>query len=350
VRRQAFGVLTFIAILVATNLMFSKAWASTFSAFELSTVGAMSTRIVVTAEDSIWFIETNANRIGKVLQDEKRVVEYTIPTMKSIPSDLVVTGSGMVWFTEQDANQLGMFDPVSLAFKEYDIPTFASLPFRIAWDGADSIWFTEHYGNKLGRFNIRTETFTEFSIPTANSRPSGIVVDREGHIWFLQMQGNKLARLNPDDGSFAEYDLPTPFSVTSDLVIDKSGRLWFAARSRQELNFFDISKKSFESFPIPGGGVIDGLAVDGVDRIHFTLGRNGKMGVFNPANKAGSKAIKKASNKSVKHGFTIYDALTGDSRPFGVGVDSDGNIWYTDVAKNVLVKVKGEVVSQLLNR
>lgn len=307
-----------------------------FRAFDLSVPGALPTRLIVTPSGEIWFVMTNANRIGRIQPDLEQITEYEIPTKQSTPTDLLVDGAGLIWFVEQDANQLGRMDPKTLEFKEYNIPTFNSLPARMVWDGAGAIWFTEHYSNQLGRFDMSSATFQEFPIPTPDSRPSGITMDREGRVWFVETNGNKLGCMTPKNGrfTFEEYALPTAFSVPRDLVADNQGLLWLAARSHQELLSFDVTKHTFETYRLPGGGVIEGLATDKSGRLLYSLGRTGKMGMFDTAKKV----------------FTAFDSMSNNSRPFGVEVDAKGNIWYTDIAKNSLVKGNGESVSQLLNR
>lgn len=332
--KRAGAILALCALLLV-------AWAAEatntlFHVFDLANLGALPTRMVVTPKDEVWFVQTNANRIGKIEPNKEGITEFIIPTKQSAPTDLVMDQAGLIWFIEQDANQLGRFNPKTLEFKEFNIPTFNSLPFHLVLDGQGAIWFTEHYSNQLGRFDIQTETFREFLIPTPDSRPSGLVVDQKGRIWFLETNGNKVTSLDLTDGrfEFQEHPLPTDFSVPRDLVLDTKGKLWFGARSHQELLSFDVNRHEFESFRIPGGGVIESLVVDESERILYSLGRTGKIGIFDTVNKK----------------FTVFDALSNNSRPFGVDVDTKGNIWYTDIAKNSLVQMKGEAVSHLLNR
>lgn len=330
------------ALIVSILVMPTSLWAMAIQPYEIPTAYSLPSRIAVDADDTLWFVESNSNKIGRFQlgagagkgPDKGTFREFVVPTKASEPSDVVVDAGGVIWFTEKDANQLGRFDPVSEKFKEFDIPTFSSLPLRIAIGQRGHLWFTEFYGNKVGRFNTETETFTEYPLPTPESQPSGIVVDQQGIVWFLETRGNKLGRLHPESGAVEEFELPTPFSTPKDITVDQTGVLWFGARSRQRLLSFDPQHKRFKEFTIPGGGVIESLAVYGGGNILFTLGRSGKLAIFNVQ----------------REEFIAFDALAGESRPFGVLVDSKGNIWFSDLGKNTLVKVDRDAVSQLLIR
>jgi streptogramin lyase len=94
------------------------------------------------------------------------------------------------------------------------------------------------------------------------------------------------------------------------------------------------AKGQFSTFPLPEGGAIDALTVDGAGKVVFTIGHVGKLGLFDPGRGA----------------FITFDGLPGGSRPAGVVVDAKGSIWFTDLVKNSLVKVDGEAVSQLWTR
>ena len=248
-----------------------------------------------------------------------------------MPADITVSQTGKVWFTEQDSNQLAVFCPDSLSFKEYDIPTIDSSPYKIAIDDKGRVWFTEFYGNKIGLFDPLQEVFREYPIPTPSSRPAGISVDRHGYVWFIETQGNKLGRLDPENGSIREYDLPTAFEVPTDIVIDNSGAIWFGGRKGHSLMVFYPRKEKFDTFPIPNRGVIEGLATGLDGDIFFTFRTSNKIGGYN----------------TIRKEFLEIRVEMGKSRPNGIGVDSGGNIWFADTAKNALYQLDGDTVARL---
>ncbi|MBT4519178.1 MAG: hypothetical protein HOC23_04165 [Halieaceae bacterium] len=299
--------------------------------FEIPTAYSATSRLVA-GDDTIWFVEHNTNKIGAFNKTSSVFREFDIPTRSSQPSDITLGPDGSVWYTQQDANQIGHFDPTTETFREYDIPTVNSLPSRIVMDQAGNLWFTEHYGNRLTRFAPASETFTEFEIPTASSRPSGVAVDAAGRVWFLETQGNKLGRFNPVDESFVEIALPGAFEVPVELVIDPSGTLWFGGRRGARLIAYDPGREQFDVHDIPGGGVIGGLTVDRAGNILFALENNGKIGLFDPQSKA----------------FKIVKAVLGESKPYDIETDDQGNIWFADMKRNALCRLDGLVMSLLV--
>ena len=59
---------------------------------------------------SVWFLETNANKIGRYAPSGQ-ITENAIPTPKSGLGALALAPIGSVWFTESKANKLGHLAP-----------------------------------------------------------------------------------------------------------------------------------------------------------------------------------------------------------------------------------------------
>ena len=311
----------------------SPSWgADTFKFYKMPTAYTLPTRIAVDKKtDTVWFIESNLNKIGRFQPAKGIFSEHAIPTPSSAPSDITVSNTGKLWLVESNSNQIGVLDPVSLTFKEYDIPTIASDPGRITSDFRGNIWFTEFYGNKIGMFDPRKEVFREYPIPTPASRPFGIVVDKNGVVWFLETEGNKLARLNPQDGAILEFSLPNPHETPRDLVIDGAGVLWFGGHIGRNLMAFKPATKKFRIFTLPNRGAVQSLTI-GVDgKIYCTLLTSGKIAIFNPATSE----------------FLELDVGVGKSKPNGIAADSRGDIWFVDKDKDTLINLDTKIATKL---
>ena len=307
--------------IVLGSLLCSSSWGADISkSFETPTAYTLPTRIAIDKTDTIWFIESNLNKIGRFQPAKGVFSEYLIPTPSSAPTDLTISNTGKIWFTESDSDQLGVLDPVSLAFKEYNIPTIQSMPSRIAADIHGNIWFTEFYGNKVGVFDPRKEEFKEYPIPTPASRPSGIVVDKKGIVWFLETESNKLARLNPKDGVIHEFELPTPRQASREIVIDGSGVLWIGVNVGRDLMVFNPATKKFRSFVLPNNSVIESMTVAANGKIFCTLKTSSKIAVFDP----------KTST------FIELDVGTSKSKP--KGIDTLEPAQEKEVVRNMLIR------------
>lgn len=337
--RTAFAGAAVMAVFFAASLG-ATAGAAGFETYDVPSAHALPTRLAVdTGGDTgggaesgtVWFVESNTNKIGKFQPGSGTFTEYDIPTRSSFPSDITVDPSGKVWFTEQDANQLGSFDPVSRSFQEFDIPTIDSLPRRLVSDRRGNIWFTEFYGGKVAKFDPRTGTFEEYPVPTPDSRPTGIAIDGAGRVWFVETQGNKLGVVDPENGAIREFDMPAPLMVPEEIVVDASGVIWFSARRVSELVSFDPSTEHFQTFALPNRAVPQDLAVDGRGNVVFPLTGTGKLGLF----------------KIATGRFLELRLSLGDSRLNGVDIDAEGNLWVTDIGNNTLIVMEAGGVSGL---
>ena len=339
------------------SFLCSSSWgADTIKSFKTPTAFTLPTRIAIDKTDTVWFIESNLNKIGRFHPAKGVFSEHNIPTPSSAPTDITISNTGKLWLTESNSNQIGVLDPVSLAFKEYDIPTIASEPSRIASDPRGNIWFTEFYGNKIGMFDPRKEVFREYPVPTPASRPSGIVVDKKGIVWFLETEGNKLARLNPQDGAIQEFDLPRSHETPRDIAIDGTGALWFGGHIGRNLMTFNPVTKKFKTFLMPSNGAIEGLTA-GIDgKIFCTLLTSNKIAVFNPVTSAFLEldVIGFTMQQNKQDRKPVTSALSGSdesaskkSKPNGIAADSRGDIWFTDTDKDTLIKLDKSVVAKL---
>ena len=318
--------------MILGSLLCSPSWGDdVFKSFKMPTAYTLPTKIAIDKAGTVWFIESNLNKIGRFQPAKGIFSEHNIPTPQSATTDITISSTGKLWLAESDSNQLGVLDPVSLTFKEYDVPTIASMPSKIASDSKGNIWFTEFYGNNIGMFDPRKEVFREYPVPTPDSRPSGIVVDKKGIVWFLQTEGNKLARLNPQDGAFQEFKLPVANETPRDLAIDKSGTLWFGGHIGRNLMTFNPTTKKFKTFLMPSNGAIEGLTTGLDGKIFCTLLTSSKIAVFDP----------------VTSTFLELDVGVGKSKPNGIGTDSKGDVWFVDMDKNALIKLNTGMAKKL---
>jgi virginiamycin B lyase len=79
---------------------------------------------------------------------------YTLSQPSAWPYGITSGPDGNLWFIEANANQIGKITP-SGAITEYPIPTVNSMPRGIT--GPDgNLWFVESAGNKIAKLEIVT--------------------------------------------------------------------------------------------------------------------------------------------------------------------------------------------------
>ena len=125
----------------------------------------------------------------------------------------------------------------------------------------------------------------EYPMRDASSVPNAIAVDSSGNVWFTLMNISSLAELNPSNGLVHQYRIPTGANngTTSwGMVIDNSrGLVWFTEQATNSVWSFDMNT----------------------------------------------------------HHFTRYDLKTQHGFPFGVTLDNQGNIWFTEFFGNKIGEI-----------
>jgi virginiamycin B lyase len=237
--------------------------------------------------------------------DSNLIQNYNEPSGYSSPLFVAVDKNGNVWFTEPETDAIGEFNVQSQNWNQWLLKR-GSDPFDLLFDNAGNLWFTENGSNKIGFFNTQTDQVVENAIPTPNSEPYGLVMDPSGTIWFTENAPN-IGQI----GSFA----PTSTGVVK-ITEHAAGVL------RPHL-----------------------IAADRAGNIWYTAGFQGDIGEFNP--RSGNSTV-----FVVYHGVCVSPANCTGTHISGIGVDSKGNIWFTDsLSQRVgyLVPSTGQVVAQTIH-
>ncbi|MGH7829889.1 MAG: virginiamycin B lyase family protein [Candidatus Binatia bacterium] len=206
---------------------------------------------------------------------------------------VTVSGSGEKLYAN-GADSFVSFRPgareIKGKFTVYDLPLDYAAPHCLAADSQGNIWYVAIGANRVGRFDPEKKEFTEYLIPTPESQPHGITVDRDGIAWFTEAGKDKIGRLDPKSGMITEY-------------------------------------------PVPPGGKREG-ARGGVGRIHTPM--MGKDGYLYATNEWLSTIVK----LDPKSGQTWeFSTDTKRSRPYGIQVDLDGNVWFAAVGSEFVGKL-----------
>ncbi|MHB8567161.1 MAG: Vgb family protein [Nitrososphaerales archaeon] len=126
---------------------------------------------------------------------------------------------------------------------------------------------------------------TEFPTQTNETAPNSIAVDSQGSVWFTLQNESILAKLIPGNGTIDEYPLP-------------------GAKS--------------------SGSVTWGIAIDSArNLVWFTEQVSNAVWSFNMIN----------------YKFTEYSLKTPAAFPFGLTIDKQGNVWFTEIFGNKLGEI-----------
>jgi virginiamycin B lyase len=130
--------------------------------------------------------------------------------------------------------------PVKVSMQAWPAATPGSRPHDplAARDG--SLWYSGQMVNKLGRVDPKTGAVKEFPLKTAHSGPHGLVEDASGNIWYTGNTGALVGKLNPKTGEVTEYKMPDPEAKDPHtLIFDKGGILWFTVQNANRIGRLD---------------------------------------------------------------------------------------------------------------
>jgi virginiamycin B lyase len=192
---------------------------------------------------SVYFIESNANTIGRLAPQTNTITEWPIVLNSSTSSTgnnpltkdnsryfdslNVDPSSGSVYFIESNANTIGRLAPQTNTITEWAIRSNSTTLDSIAlgFGGSNDIYFADSGSNTIGRLNVNTNTITEWNIPTPNSLPSSIKFDGStGNVYFIESNANTIGRLVPFSGEFTEWKLQ---EKPSSIEIDSAGNIHY---------------------------------------------------------------------------------------------------------------------------
>ena len=146
-----------------------------------------------------------------------------------------------------------------------------------------NVWFTERSSpNRIGMVDPRTGEVTDYVLPDPEADPHGLTVDTFGDVWWAETDGWHLGRLNPETGEMVRYSMdPTGGDIVGrghTPVTDSKQNIWFTTRD---------------------------FILDGVEDDQDGIGKwDRESGLM-----------------------SLYMEPTPDSRPYGIAVDANDNIW-----------------------
>jgi len=252
------------------------------------------------------------------------ITEYPIPTPNSLPFSIATGPDGAIWFIEYNANQLGRIDPTTDVITEYPIPTPNSGVAWITTGPDEKLWFTELDANKIGWIDPTTHVITEHPIPTPNSDPWSITRGPDGALWFNECGPNNIARIDPTTHAIKEYPAD---GVCSGMTSGPDGALWFIAShgaQHPQIGRFDLTTHVVTEYLVPTPNSNPGNITNGPDgALWFTEFNANQIGRIDPTT----------------HVVTEYAIPTPNSGPAWITTGPDENLWFTEAYGNKIGKI-----------
>lgn len=225
--------------------------------------GALPHSVNVDAQGGVWYMGNGNGTIGRFDPATGQAREYRMPDPNARdPHTAEFDRNGIMWFTLQQSNMIGRFDPRTGAVRLATVQRPRARPYGIKIDASGAPWVACNGSNCIVRVEPQTMALTEIDLPHEDTTVRRLDIAGDGMIWYVNSGRGKLGRYNPQNGEISEWDSPSgpdshPYAIA---VID--GIVWYneSGVRPDALVRFDPRTETFQSWPIPGGGLYGGIA------------------------------------------------------------------------------------------
>jgi virginiamycin B lyase len=193
----------------------------------------------------VW--STAGTRIVGLNIETKQFVAYDIPhwvETKQNPGayGIDVAGDGRVWFVEREANKIGRLDPATGKIDEFRTPG-TDVPRRMGTDWDGNLWIGFHETGKLVKVDQKTGQMTYYQPPTENNGANHAVADSKHKvIWVTLQTADRIARFDPKTETWTEFSLPIVESDARRIELDPTNpnRIWWSGDTSSHLGYIEV--------------------------------------------------------------------------------------------------------------
>lgn len=158
----------------------------------------------------------------------------------------------------------------------------------------------------------------EYPLRLSSSIPNAIGVDSSGHVWFTLMNRSSLAELDPSTGVIHQYRIPTHMNggtTTWGIAIDNSrGLVWFTEQATNSIWSFNMQTHKFTRYEMSTPNCFPfGITLDSQENVWFTELFGNKIGEITTGGNLTEIPIPRQ----------------GYLEPSGITVGPAGKIWFT---------------------
>jgi copper transport protein len=243
---------------------------------------------------SIWVGDTLPGS-SRIWQLDMSTGNYTAHSIKgaNLITQTALSPGGSLWYIDPLNETLGVYDPEDKSGMQYAIPEKGVLS-GLAMDNNGNLWVPVIQANKIVKFDAASEKFSSYDIPTAESLPVGISVDQQGNLWLAEAIG-KIAKIDPATGNITEYApssqrqaLADPTAVFAD---PKSSVIYISEHTGHTITAFNPLLGTFRRYStVNEGGLPFGMAMDSYGNLWYAQHQIDRIAVIDPRTGAGTEA------------------------------------------------------------
>ena len=177
------------------------------------------------------------------------------------PHTLIFNKQGIAFFTLQNSNMVGRLNPETGDIKLITSPVPNSKPYGIKVAADGSIWWACNGAPCLFKMDPATMELKEYKLPLGGTTVRRLDIGEDGMIWYVNSGKGRIGRLDPKTGQATEWDSPSGPKSHPYAIVVMNGGVWYneSGVRPDPLVRFDIKTETFQSWPIPSGGIYAGI-------------------------------------------------------------------------------------------
>ena len=140
--------------------------------------------VAVAADGTVWATLQGGNQLLRI-PPEGAGATIELPSAGVVPTDVAVGNDDSVWFLQFRANRIGRFKDGRFSDFLVAKENAGLSGLAVAADGA--VWFGMVRGSSLGR--LRDGNIEVFRLPRDDARPYSVAVDPDGNVWYADIRG-----------------------------------------------------------------------------------------------------------------------------------------------------------------
>lgn len=218
-------------------------------------------------DGSIWYVGQRANTIGRLNPSTGEIREWLLPA-NALPHSVNVDAQGRIWYMGNGNGTIGLFDPETGRAREYRMPDPAARdPHTAEFDQNGIMWFTLQQSNMIGRFDPNTADIRLATVPRERTRPYGIKIAADGTPWAACNGSNCIIRVNPQTMELTLVDLPGEGTHVRRLDFASDSTIWYVNSGRGRLGHYNPQTGEIREWDSPSGPRSHPYAIAVIDDI-----------------------------------------------------------------------------------
>ena len=300
--------------------------------------------VAVDGIGNVYIADTGNNRVLIETLSSGTYTQTTVVASPDAPSGVAVDASGNVYFTNDGGEVLletlsaGTYTQSPVAFKLLN-------PQGVAVDGDGDVYIAETGDDLVLIETPSGDNYTQTTVGPELSAPGGVAVDASGDVYIADTANNRVLKLQTA-ANFGSLDLATTSPVISmEFTFDSGGTIGIPAVLTQGAAGLDFEDAGTGTCTTNGTEyeyeVGDSCTIDMTFKPQFPGTRFGAAILQGNAGNALASGAGYGIGLGPQATFlpgTLSTITSGFSFPFGIAVDSKGNVFVADQTANTLYK------------